>query len=290
MGGDDLASDDEYLTGGPSVGTAIPNRGNDDSSSDGDDNDEDSSGKNEVRSSAKREKRTRDDGAGEDYTDGVPTKRRVDGGTEKSAPKRKKHGGPMQAMGERIRYESVQSQTEILSKFADVVFQPQHIARPQTGGPAGRTDSSTSNSVMDRLTNLIAKKQLKTKLQKKSPRAIVLCLSARRAVAVLKDLAPLRLRVAKLFPKQGTIEDQARQLETTDFGVAVGTPHRINELIERGSLTLGATRLVGLDTYENDKGFSVYTLPDTAPHTEKLLREYAHPECVRRKDFAIGFV
>lgn len=286
MGGDDLGSDDEYLTG-PRASPTIVGRGNDDSSShnDGDDgNDAVSSGKKELRSSGTREKRNRDE------TDEALTSAGV-GGTEKLAPKRIKQGGPIQAMGGKIRHERVESKASILSKFAGVVFQPQHIAKQHNNGGqslSGLMDSDPN--IMDRLTCLIAKKQLKTKLQKKSPRAIVLCLSARRAVAVLKDLAPLKLRVAKFFPKQGTIEDQARQLETTDFGVAVGTPHRIKELIERGSLSLGGSRLVCLDTYENDKGFSVYTLPDTAPHIEELLRDYVHPECVRRRDFAVGFV
>jgi hypothetical protein len=303
MGGDDLGSDDEYVTGPPRVRSIVSNnKGNDDLSSQDDDNDNDvvvSSGRKEPSSSVTREKRNRDGTT--NHRETLPPTSLGSGGTDKSTSKRRKQGGPMQVLGGTIRHESILSKADILSKFANVVFQPQYIARPQHsdnidnnnegGGHSisiGRMDSD--DNVMDRLTSLIAKKQLKAKVQKKSPRAIILCLSARRAVAVLKDLAPLKLRVAKFFPKQGTIDDQARQLETIDFGVAVGTPHRISELIERGSLSLGGTRLVGLDTYENDKGFSVYTLLDTAPHTEKLLRDYVHPECVRRKDFVVGFI
>merc|ERR1712166_814329 len=148
-----------------------------------------------------------------------------------------------------------------------------------------------SNNFMDRLMCLISKKRLKKQQQQKSPRAVILCLSARRCVAVLKDLAPLKLRVAKLFPKGGTIDEQARQLESTVCGIAVGTPHRIKELIDRGSLSLKNTQLFGLDTFENPKNFSVYTLPDTAPFIQTLLKDHARPVCCGgRKDLKIGFV
>lgn len=136
-----------------------------------------------------------------------------------------------------------------------------------------------SNNFMDRLLSIISKKQLKKSTTRKSPKAIVVCLSARRCVAVLKDLVPLKLRVAKLFPKQGTLEEQAQQLETAEFGLAIGTPHRINELLERGSLSLKGTSLLGLDVFENDKSYSVYTLADTAVPTQELLKEHVFPQC-----------
>jgi U3-containing 90S pre-ribosomal complex subunit len=284
MGGDDLGSDDEYVSG-----RLVRSAGSDASSSEDYDDERISSGKNELLSVSKGEKRKNRDGSSAAATGDADRANERSGGDEgtSSTKKRRMQGGPMQLLGGRIRQESVESKAEILSRFAGADFQPQHIARPQRGQA---DDQMHSNGIMDRLTCLVSKKQLKTKLRKGSPRAIVLCLSARRAVAVLKDLAPLGMRVAKLFPKQGTIDDQAKQLETTPFGLAVGTPHRINELIDRGSLSLGSTRLVGLDTFHNPKGYSVYTLADTAPSTEKLLKDYAHPECIRRKDLAVGFV
>jgi len=184
-----------------------------------------------------------------------------------------------------------------LSQYADTKFLPQHVIRPQNKATVkGAQQQINSNNFMERLLCMISKKQLKKTgpHTRTSPRAIILCLSARRCVAVLKDLAPLRLRIAKLFPKQGTIEEQGRQLETNEFGIAVGTPHRVKELMERGSLSLKDTLLFGLDTFENDKSFSVYTLPDTTTHTQELLKNHVQPQCAisrkKENDLKVGFV
>ena len=113
-------------------------------------------------------------------------------------------------------------------------------------------------------------------------------------MAILKELGPIKLRVAKLFPKQGTIGEQSRNLELTEYGLAVGTPHRIKELIDRGSLTLTNTQLIGLDTFLNPKNQSVYTLHDTAPFLKSILKEHAHPVCNnkgnKKDNLKIGFV
>jgi hypothetical protein len=114
---------------------------------------------------------------------------------------------------------------------------------------------------------------------KGSSRVIIVCISARQCASVLKDLILLKLNIAKLFPKQGTINDQAsHQLENNNFGVAIGTPHCIKVLMERGSLSVKNTILIGLDTYENEKKFTFYyTLPNTSCYTQDLLKGHVHP-------------
>lgn len=189
--------------------------------------------------------------------------------------KKDRNGGPLRKLGMKILDESTRSKAELLSNYAGVQFLPNHMARLSNSS----NGNAFSNNFMDRLLSIISKKQLKKSTTQKSPKAIVVCLSARRCVAVLKDLVPLKLRVAKLFPKQGTMEEQAQQLETTEFGLAIGTPHRIKELLERGSLSLKGTTLLGLDVFENDKSFSVYTLADTAVPTQELLKEHVFPQC-----------
>jgi len=278
MGGDDLGSDDEYLIA-PSTGGY-------------EDNDIDV--KYEGKDNQKNLKRRRSiDDDDENYIENkvVDTNdengKRIDDLSAKEERKSKKRRGLIRVLGTRnISLESLESKSKILSDFAETDFQPEHVAKPNIN----QTNSDSSN-FMDRLMCLISKKQLKIKQQQKSPRAVILCLSARRCVAVLKDLAPLKLRVAKLFPKGGTIDEQARQLESTVCGIAVGTPHRIKELIDRGSLSLKNTQLFGLDTFENPKSFSVYTLPDTAPFIQTLLKDHVRPVCCGgRKDLKIGFV
>jgi hypothetical protein len=280
MGGDDLGSDDEYLS--------KPSKGATGASVDYD-----------VEDSQKDQKRKRnndDDDNVDNSNGGVKQNDSAKEEEEKQQRKKKKGGGPMRVLGTNIRMESIESKAEILSKYADTEFKPIHMAKQSSKSDTSRLinkndNNLDSNNFMDRLLCLISKKQIKIKQQQKSPRAVIVCISARRCVEVLKDLAPLKLRVAKLFPKQGTIGEQSKQLETTVCGIAVGTPHRVKELIEKGSLNLKNTQLLGLDTFQNPKNFSVYTLPDTAPFIQSILKDHAQPVCCSgRKDLKIGFV
>lgn len=126
---------------------------------------------------------------------------------------------------------------------------------------------------------------------------LIVCLSARRAVAVLKGLAPLGVRAAKLFPKNGPVAEQRQQLSSGGFGIAVGTPHRLRQLTaaadggqhHRRALTLDRTQLVVLDCELSHKQFTVCTLPDTAPHCMGLIRDSVLPELKKRKDCKIAF-
>ena len=277
MGGDDLGSDDEYLSK-PSKGAAGVDYDVEDSQID------------------QKRKRNNDDDDNVDNSNEGEKSSSKEQQQQQQQRKKKKGGGPMRVLGTNIRMESIESKAEILSKYADTDFKPIHIAKQTSKSDTSRLINKNDNNLdssnfMDRLLCLISKKQIKIKQQQKSPRAIIVCISARRCVEVLKDLAPLKLRVAKLFPKQGTIGEQSRQLETTVCGIAVGTPHRVKELIDKGSLNLKNTQLLGLDTFQNPKNFSVYTLPDTAPFIQSILKDHAQPVCCSgRKDLKIGFV
>jgi len=276
MGGDDLGGDDDYL--------APPLRGvNDyaDVSSVEDEHHDDQQ--------QQSQKRRRADNKNESDDKSNPAA----ASTIKTAEKKKskKRGGPMQVLGSKIRLESAESKAEILSEFAGAEFHSSNIAKLNDKNKYDVDKNIDSDNFMHRLMCVVSKKLLKNNLQQRSPRTVIFCLSARRSVAILKDLAPMKLRVAKLFPKQGTIGEQAKQLENTEFAVAVGTPHRIKELIDRGSLTLKNTQLLGLDTFLNPSNQSVYTLHDTAPFLKALLKDYAQPMCNKgKKELKIGFV
>jgi hypothetical protein len=277
MGGDDLDSDDDYLAA--PLGGAADNAV--DSSSEEEDDEQ-----HRVRQQEQISKRQRTTESDERIKSSAASN-----GDAKEKRKPKKRGGPMQVLGSKIRLESAESKAEILSEFAGAEFQASHMAKLSSKNNYDVDAHIDSANFKDRLLCLVSKKQLKNKLKQRSPKVVIFCLSARRSVAILKDLAPMRLRVAKLFPKQGTIGEQARQLETTEFALAVGTPHRIKELVERGSLTLKNTQLLGLDTFLNPKNQSVYTLHDTAPFLRSILKDHAQPLCVKgKKDLKIAFV
>mmetsp|Transcript_22374 Transcript_22374/g.53234 ORF Transcript_22374/g.53234 Transcript_22374/m.53234 type:complete len:267 (-) Transcript_22374:46-846(-) len=266
MGGDDLGSDDEYFT--------APLGGLDDYGESLSEDDVHDAQKKQREQSRKREQK-----GGVESNEGVPKK------------KSKKRGSPIEVLGSKIRLESAESKAQILSEFAGVDFYASHIAKISNKNKEYVNSNIESESFRERLLCLISKKQLKSKLQQRSPRAVIFCLSARRSVAILKDLAPMRLRIAKLFPKQGTIGDQARQLESTEFSLVVGTPHRIKELIDRKSLTLKNTQLLCLDTFLNSKNQSVYTLHDTSPFLKAILKDHAQPVCnMNGKKLKIGLV
>ena len=159
-------------------------------------------------------------------------------------------------------------------------LQPFHLITPKSG-----TDFAS------RLRECLpSMKQLKTWKHTKSPLAIIVCLSARRAVQVLKDMKPFKTRAAKLFAKHLTVQEQTEWLQQTPFGLAVGTPHRLNVLCQSGALQLSATRLIILDAHQDSKGFTVCTLPDTAPHCMEFLKDRFLPALKERpKQIKLAF-
>lgn len=128
---------------------------------------------------------------------------------------------------------------------------------------------------------------------------LIVCLSARRAVSILKELAVLKVRVGKFFPKNGSVSEQRNLLASTPLGLAVGTPHRLHQLLcppssscstpshaksspnkqhQQQKLSLGQTRLVIFDCHVSHKQYTVCTLPDTAPHCMALVRDGLGPQ------------
>jgi hypothetical protein len=251
MGGDDLGSEDEYLT--------APLRVEDDNDSSDDEL--------SIIESSIQKKNTTKRPPGDDGNDNdAPVKK-----------KRKRERG----LGSDAANKSVEEQAKSLTEFAGAQFRSHQIAI---------SDNRDSPSLTKRIQGVISKKKLKRFNDKGSPLVVILCLSARRAVSVLKELAPFNVRVAKLFPKQGSIQEQTNQLQSVSYGVAVCTPHRLFTLAKQGSVSFSQTQLVVLDTFVDNKKFSLDTLPDTAPHTISLLNEYIQPECQQRRTLRVALL
>ena len=151
--------------------------------------------------------------------------------------------------------------------------------------------SSTKETLPERLRDVVSLKRLKKHREVCSPAVVIVCQSARRAVAVLKDLTDLRLRATKLFPKNGEVQQQVTQLRLNPFPLAVGTPHRLSALCrEEKGLSFSHTQLVVLDCFVSKKQYTVCTLPDTAAETMGLLREHVIPEMKANKNLRIAFL
>mmetsp|Transcript_17315 Transcript_17315/g.19981 ORF Transcript_17315/g.19981 Transcript_17315/m.19981 type:complete len:259 (+) Transcript_17315:67-843(+) len=151
---------------------------------------------------------------------------------------------------------------------------------------------TSSVTMIARLKDVVSMKKLKKWQPIGSPMVIILCISARRVVEVLKELSALKVRIAKLFAKHMDINEQKRLLSQQSFGLAVGTPNRILALCNNDvkDLSFEKTSHIILDTHTNQKGFTVCTLPDTAPDTMEIIEKKILPELSRRRDIKISFL
>lgn len=133
-------------------------------------------------------------------------------------------------------------------------------------------------------------KRLKKWKVEKSPMVIIICISALRAVEILKEISSLNIRAAKLFAKHMNLADQISMLKNNSYPIAVGTPNRLLKLIQcgagdgekRGALSLESTELIVIDCYEDKKKFTVCTMNDTAPDLMKFIHEAVVPEMDKR--------
>lgn len=115
----------------------------------------------------------------------------------------------------------------------------------------------------DRLRPLLSMKKLRRWNHSQSPCVVIICMSARRAVAILKELTSLKCRVAKLFPKNGSVEHQKKELQSFQFPIVIGTPHRLAALSGcQGyggdqALKFHKTMLLVIDSNVSNKMYSV---------------------------------
>jgi hypothetical protein len=134
-------------------------------------------------------------------------------------------------------------------------------------------------------------KKLKKWKEHNSPMVLVICVSARRAVALLKEISSLNVRAAKLFAKHMSVEDQIAMLDNNTYGIGVGTPNRLLKLFEtgrddknEGGLSLAQTELIIIDCQEDNKRFTVCTMNDTAPDLMTLIHKAVLPQMSKRKN------
>ena len=134
-------------------------------------------------------------------------------------------------------------------------------------------------------------KKLKKWKEHKSPMVLVISVSARRSVALLKEISSLNVRAAKLFAKHMTLEDQVAMLENNTYGIGFGTPNRLLKLFEtgksnkkEGALSLAQTELVIIDCHEDNKRFTVCTMNDTAPDLMTFIHSAVLPQMQKRKN------
>ena len=173
-------------------------------------------------------------------------------------------------------------------------FRPEHFYRPRSVPSPGTGTSPVSLAQYLKGGALSSSKRLKRWREVGSPMVVVVTLSARRSVQLLKQLVPLRVRCAKLFAKHMSLDEQASSLREGPFGIAVGTPHRLLRLIEgdgdggKPPLSLCDTELLVIDNHPDGKNFTVCTLNDTAPDLMRFLERAAVPQLMERDSLKLA--
>lgn len=132
-------------------------------------------------------------------------------------------------------------------------------------------------------------KKLKNWKHNQTFKVIIVCISARRAVSILKDIAPLKISMAKLFPKHMSLSLQKDALEKNKYGIAVGTPNRLLKLWQEDALHLKKTDFIVIDCWKDAKDFTVCTLKDTSPDLMTFIESAALPEMEKREDLNFAF-
>ena len=88
--------------------------------------------------------------------------------------------------------------------------------------------------------------------------------------------------IGKLYAKHFKIHEQISALKDK-IAVAVGTPNRLNKLIQLNALSLKHTRLVVIDTKKDSKNFTILTLKGVREDMYQFLHGMESGELARTK-------
>lgn len=112
------------------------------------------------------------------------------------------------------------------------------------------------------------------------PIVVIVAASATRCTQIIKSISAklIKVKVAKLFAKHIKVSEQITMLSKEYFPVAIGTPHRVQKLIEVGALHLSHTTIVLVDHTPDIKKFTIFTQPDIVQDWYGLLYQsiYEH--------------
>ena len=124
----------------------------------------------------------------------------------------------------------------------------------------------------------------KSKLNKSTdemgcPVVLILCAGAKRATTVINGLSKkIHCKISKLFAKHIKIPEQVEALAKHHYPIAVGTPNRVEKLLELGALCLRNVDLVIVDVDEDAKHYSILNLPGVAEDFYKLVGNWVSKE------------
>ncbi|KFA69837.1 hypothetical protein S40285_02440 [Stachybotrys chlorohalonatus IBT 40285] len=140
-----------------------------------------------------------------------------------------------------------------------------------------------------------AKDLTKTPAKKGSPHTLIVAGAGLRAADIVRAVRKFSTKdslIAKLFAKHMKVEEQVTLLNNKKIGIGVGTPARLMELIENGSLSLGNLRRLVVDASHIDqKKRGVMDMKDTMMPLARFLarKEFMERYADEKKPLALLF-
>ena len=341
--GDDLASDDEYLFDAGLIDSN--NRGTAILSSDDEDDEDIAALKESAISSVPSKKRKNNNDTNAEGDDISSKKRNKKKKKEKVVPTNSKN--VLIHAGRGIALDSTESQSMFLNTLyshatklsegdtttgtankdnleenedtttkEDTTFSfQQHLYQAPTSVDT-KTNTYNHSNIAAYLKSgaLPSNKRLKNWKHSHSPMVLVITISARRAVELMKQLSSeIKLPICKLFAKHMKVEEQAELLcngvggsknnnqssssggggnnkkKAKYYSLAVGTPNRLLKLLQHTegegggpALRLNHTELIIIDCHTDSKGWNVCTLKDTSSDLMEVLRMGVIPQLEKR--------
>lgn len=116
----------------------------------------------------------------------------------------------------------------------------------------------------------------KSKLEKGHPHIVILTLSAKRAVEIIRNLKNEKngfKKVGKLFAKHLKTENQLEDIKNNAFKAVVGTPNRLNKLLESVNF-LTKCQLIVIDGCRDSKTRTIFDIPECKDDLFSFLTNY----------------
>lgn len=114
---------------------------------------------------------------------------------------------------------------------------------------------------------------------------VVFSSSAIRCIELIKAFqkhSKRQFKIGKLFARHMKVEDQIHALQNNLFNVAVGTPSRINAVLERVPSIAFHIRYAIIDVHRDVKTRSIFDIQETArPLLDFLFRTMSHRPVVK---------
>ena len=120
-------------------------------------------------------------------------------------------------------------------------------------------------------------KKQKAQCDTPSPKVVIVCISAKRCVELLKHLVEFKSSVGKLFSKHMNVKEQHDVLSRECPPIAVGTPNRLRKMLSLGYLELDRTTHIIIDMKVDSKDYHILNLKDTQVDFMDMFTTFCQP-------------